>query len=65
MLVLVCGRSKKSKTDKNNDLWIMTFCDLGCIYMADLKEVRSSDRTAEGGRFFHCTISKGKNEYLL
>ena len=28
--------------------------------MADLKEVRSSNRTAEGGRLFHCTIAKGK-----
>ena len=33
--------------------------------MADLKEVRSSNRTAEGGRLFHCTIAKGKNEYFL
>ena len=33
--------------------------------MADLKDVRSSNRTAEGGRMFHCTIAKGKNEYLL
>ena len=28
--------------------------------MADLKEVRSSNRTDEGGRLFHCTIVKGK-----
>ena len=60
MLVLVCERSKKSKADKNNDSWIMAFCDLGCIDMADLKEVRSSDRTAEGGRLFHHTIAKGE-----
>ena len=32
--------------------------------MADLKEVRSSDKTAVGGRLFHCTIAKGENEYL-
>ena len=23
-----------------------------------------TDRTAEGGRLLHCTITKGKNEYL-
>ena len=28
--------------------------------MADLREVRSSDRTAEEGRLFYCTIAKGK-----
>ena len=28
--------------------------------MADLKEVRSSNRTAERGRLFHCTVAKGK-----
>ena len=28
--------------------------------MADLKEVRSSNRTAEGGRLFHCTIATEK-----
>ena len=28
--------------------------------MADLKDVRSSNRTAEGGRLFHRTIAKGK-----
>ena len=32
--------------------------------MADLKEVRSSNRTAEDGRLFHCMIAKGKKEYL-
>ena len=32
--------------------------------MAELKEVRSLDRTAGGGRMIHCTIGKGKNEYL-
>ena len=32
--------------------------------MADLNVVRSSDRTAEFGRLFHCTIAKGKNEYF-
>ena len=32
--------------------------------MADLKEVRSSDMKAEGGRLFHCTIAMRKNEYL-
>ena len=32
--------------------------------MVDLKDVRSSKRTAEGERLFHCTIAKGKNEYL-
>ena len=28
--------------------------------MADLKDVRSSNRTAEGGSLFNCTIAKGK-----
>ena len=28
--------------------------------MTDMKDVRSSNRTAEGGRLFHCTIAKGK-----
>ena len=28
--------------------------------MADLKEARSSNMTAEGGRLFHCTIAKGE-----
>ena len=28
--------------------------------MADLREVRSTNRTAEGERLFHCTIGKGK-----
>ena len=32
--------------------------------MADLNVVRSSDRTAEDGKLFHCTIAKRKNEYL-
>ena len=32
--------------------------------MADVKDVRSSNRTAEGGRLFHYMIAKGKNEYL-
>ena len=26
--------------------------------------VRSSNRTAEGGRLVYCKIAKGKNEYL-
>ena len=30
--------------------------------MIDLKMVRSSERTAEEGKLFHCTIAKGKNE---
>ena len=30
--------------------------------MADLNAVRSSERTAEVGRLFHCTIAKGQNE---
>ena len=32
--------------------------------MADLNVARSSDRTAEVVRLFHCTIAKGKNEHL-
>ena len=28
--------------------------------MADLKDVRSSNRTVEGGRLFYCTITTGK-----
>ena len=33
--------------------------------MAGLKEVRSSNRTAEGGRLFHCMIAKGKKRILV
>ena len=29
--------------------------------MIDLKVVRSSERTAEEGRLFHCTIAKGSS----
>ena len=34
--------------------------------MADLKEARtcSFDKASEEGKLFHCTIAKGKNEYL-
>ena len=30
------------------------------LQMTDLKDVRSSDKTAEGWRLFHCMITKGK-----
>ena len=59
MLVLVWRRSKKLKADKNNISWIYGIMWLR-LQMADLNVVRSSERTAEVGRFFHCTIAKGK-----
>ena len=61
MIVLV-WRRKKLKADKNNISWIYGIMLLR-LQMADLNVVRSSERTAEVERLFHCTIAKGKNEY--
>ena len=63
MIVLVWRRSKKLKADKNNITWIYGIMWLR-LQMADLTVVRSSERTAEVGRLFYCTIAQGKNEYL-
>ena len=63
MIVLVWRRSKKLKADKINISWIYGIMWLR-LQMADLNVVRSSERTAEVARLFHCTIAKGKNEYL-
>ena len=59
MIVLVWRRSKKLKADKNNISWIYGIMWLR-LQMADLNVVRSSERTAEVGRLFHCTIATGK-----
>ena len=59
MIVLVWRRSIKLKADKNNISWTYVILWLR-LQMADLNVVRSSERTAEVGRLFHCTIAKGK-----
>ena len=59
MIVLVWRRSKKFKADKNNISWIYGIMWLR-LQMEDLNVVRSSERTVEVGRLFHCTIAKGK-----
>ena len=51
------------KADKNNTSWVYGMMWFR-LQMADLNVVRSSDRTAEVGGLFHCTVANGKNEYL-
>ena len=50
MIVLVQGRSKSLKVDKNNISWVYGMMWFR-LQMAGLNVVRSSDRTAEVGRF--------------
>ena len=56
MIVLEWRRSKKLKADKNNISWIYGIMWLR-LQMTDLNVARSSERTAEVGGLFHCTIA--------
>ena len=53
------AQSEKDSHSKNNISWIYGIMWLR-LQMADLNVVRSSERTAEVGRLFHCTIATGK-----